>query len=532
MGGAKPDVWAITGAIAAALIGVVPWLLGDVDVAWRLVATLGIVALGVLYFAGLTQLRLRALTLRHLGGERGTSTESSTSKNPASKTPAIGTRFIPAEPRGRRETSERDALLHEAESAVFVALTFDTLGSALRGPLAILPSLRTAKLYVYSLPVLERLHPTLRGRSELEPEWIAGVTSVLEGLQRAAPLLGQLDLFLLDTEPVFTMSRLTTQTSEGAIHLSLRYTPIVEGVDPAATPTLEFNSTGNRTQWDPLFVAFDDLTNNLISRRAVRAFPIVRRDLNYVRSDLRAFVERLSTVTTHPEFRTPDRRFAAHLEAPTRLLDALSATVTPWKVGELCDRFGHGNGVESLRVQADVRDGTLTIRVAGDEPDEPMSSVPIEGDHFLAAFVLIVEHSRESRVVLIDKPKPGWVSDVPGGKVGCDDTNWASVVQREVLEELSIELDLSRIAPPVAWVYDPKSRKEGIPVVAGYSIYRLNDREQHYFEAVLHQDEETLLVKPVRRRVASLIQRKRASVAAGNPEEAECHAPLRALEAI
>lgn len=381
--------------------------------------------------------------------------------------------------------------------------------------------------------MLEILHPTLRGRSQLRQEWKTHLKGVITGLLDAAPNMQSLELHLLDADPSFTMSKLRLpRSTENSSGWWLRWTPIVEGMDPANMPTLLLDSNAaSPSNQEPAFVAFDRLAHDLIKRRAVRHFPIIRRDVNFMRADIDGFIESLAEVSTHPLVRVNDTHFDVRVVGPKRLLPA-EGRMEPWEVRELYEEYVNGSDVKVFEAELDVAKSTAVLRIEA-TPNETLVEVPVAGKHLVAAFVLLVLNSSDSQeVIFVDKAKPGWTLDVPGGKLATGDVDWSAAIHRELVEELSFHVD-SRVAfTPAGWVYDAKSRKEGGPVIAGYAIHNLSREDAHYARSFLVGGSESSGSRIVTIKTGSLLAQKRASQRSGRVEEAVCHAPLRVVEKI
>ncbi|MFC7489461.1 MULTISPECIES: NUDIX domain-containing protein [unclassified Knoellia] len=509
-------------AIGAVLAGLLPWLMGDLEVVSRIAVTLGVLMIALVVVVAL-------LLLDRTSANSGLHTEPFSSALEKSG----GSSAIRASPRLATELTQGDELLDVADRATFVGMTFRSLSAALSGHATSPVNLKEVTLNVFALPVLQLLHPTLRGRPQLLEEWRANVHSTIVGILAASPNLQRLHVHLLDADPTFTMSKLRVPQNDDAAPLwCLRWTPVVEGIAPNRMPTLHLESKDTDTNAsDPMFVAFDDLASELVERRAIRHFPILRRDVNYLRADIAGFVDSLLEVSTHPLVRKRDIPFSVTLQAPIGIVPDLHS-IQPWELGAIYQRFVARDGVTSFDVNLDVANRRATVLV-DDGLNTPRFEGNVQGDHYVGAFALLVLGPLGGReVLMVDKPKPGWELDVPGGKIAEGDTDWSSAVHRELLEELSFHVSREVTFAPSAWVYDAKSRKEGKPVIAGYAVHYLDQKDADYARAFLVGGAEASGAKISKVKVDRILERKREAYGSGLSEEVVCHAPLSAMERI
>ncbi|KAB2812342.1 NUDIX hydrolase [Pimelobacter simplex] len=492
------------------------WIFEEIPLAWRVVGTLALLLAASL--VGIVALSAQLRQQDRLEAE----------PLPAD----LGS--IPAAARAHREVRDGDPLLLAAHRADFVGLTYKSLSDMLdevnaRG--AQLGALTTACLYVYALPVLEQLHPTLRHSSGLLPEWSRSIENAIEGLRRAAPALRELDLVLLDAEPAFTMSRVWTADDAGSGVHHLRWTPVVAGTEPKDMPTLRFESSSGDVDGAELYQAFSRFSEDLISRRAVRRFPLVRADLGYERADVAGLVELLAKISTHPIMRRDDVSFDVSITAPVALLGERTA-LKPWEVRTFYEAYLDPAGaVVSFTAEMAPRRQQATIRI-DDGAHGEVRTVPVTEKHRLAAFALMTLPGAEPSVLLVDKPKGIWALDVPGGKVGVDDADWRATIRRELVEELALVLPPDANLRQVAWSYDPKSQKEGVPVLSVYAAHLLEPELASYARSFLVGKDGVAARRTLALPAAELLRRKAAQGADNSWAEPLCHAPRRAFEAV
>jgi 8-oxo-dGTP pyrophosphatase MutT (NUDIX family) len=117
------------------------------------------------------------------------------------------------------------------------------------------------------------------------------------------------------------------------------------------------------------------------------------------------------------------------------------------------------------------------------------------------------------------------------------DESLPDAVSREVFEELGFILDPSRLSAPIAFKYDPRSRKEGVPVIASYFRYDLTAEDASYLEGfrcpdAAEDDDHPLGTHPIKSLIAAKRQHRETRRPDVDDAEAECHAPLEALERI
>lgn len=503
------------------------WIFEEIPLAWRVVGTLG-----VLLVASLIGIVLLSAQVRQQDREEAEGLEVVEASGAGEVAPEAGT--IPAAAREHREVRDGDPLLLTAQRAEFVGLTYKSLSDMLdevnaRG--IRFEALTSACLYVYALPVLHQLHPTLRHSSRLPSEWARSIQNAIEGLCRAAPRLRELDLVLLDAEPAFTMSKIWTRDDDGGDVRHLRWTPVVAGTEPKEMPTLRFQSTEGGADGAQLYQAFSRFSDDLISRRAVRRFPLVRAEIGYRRADVAGLVALLAEISTHPIMRRDDISFDVSVTAPVALLGDRAA-LKPWEVRALYEAYLDPDGpVVSFTAEMSPQRQVATIRV-DDGAHGEVRTVPVAEKHRLASFALVTLPGPDPSVLLVDKPKGIWALDVPGGKVGVGDADWSATIRRELVEELALVLPPDASLRQVAWSYDPKSQKEGVPVLSAYAAHLLEPELASYAHSFVIGKDGAAARRTLAVPAAELLRRKAGQGADNGWAEPLCHAPRRAFEAV
>jgi ADP-ribose pyrophosphatase YjhB (NUDIX family) len=424
--------------------------------------------------------------------------------------------------RGNTERQGKDELLPLATDAKFVAMTYATLGCALssEGGIKTLPHLLRAQLAVYALPLLYKTHPTLTHSDEIEQEWTEGVRSAIKSLNNVAkcPQLQHLDLVVLSVEPTFTASLLVYRNGN-SLEARLRYTPIVAGLRPTSLPTLHLVSPMESPS--PLFDQFKTMIDALERERSPMRFPL-RRGTTYVRPSLDDFVKRLRHLCSRPTLQVQDRHFKVLLKRQGEP-DLHAQTIDQHFIAQLFNAsVSRGTASTDFKVEFDFHSSTATI-CAGSTEGTAVCETRVH--HVVGSFALMTANV-ESRpaVILARVAKPGWTHDVPGGKVSIVDESVADTVERELFEELGLVIDPSRLSAPLAFKYDLKSRRDGVPVIAVYHHYALNRRETDYLLKISGRTTKghSLAAYPL----ASLIADQRGS------DDSVCHASAWILEAM
>jgi 8-oxo-dGTP pyrophosphatase MutT (NUDIX family) len=445
-----------------------------------------------------------------------------------------------------------DEFLLSAAEARFVALTYKTLSATLASDERTreLPNLRNVELAVYALPILREWHPTLRQEGEaLSREWRRGLTNVLTSLLQPnrCPRLERLDVRVINRVPTFTASVLTRTPAGAPPTVRIKYTPLLEEEEPSDNPTLQLTVRNPFPGVQSILAPFARIIDNMRARRYPLTFPVLRRGtIRYVRPNVEEFVTQLSTISNHPKYRHPD----ALLRVRVRVGEALAGEVTrdtrgpsgmlelrPDEVYRCFDALRASHTTDRFHVSIDFTAKEALIEL-GVQPGGSFLEGEVRGRHIFAAFALITRNT-DSRptVVLKRKMKAPWPYDVPGGKVSGTDRSLADTVARELLEELGILVDRNGLYGPIAYKYDPHSRKEGVPVVACYFHLPLRAEDDRYLNDFPPPDltdnerypftsyplDELIAAKQGHR------ERRRLDV---DDAEAECHAPLEVFERI
>jgi 8-oxo-dGTP pyrophosphatase MutT (NUDIX family) len=157
--------------------------------------------------------------------------------------------------------------------------------------------------------------------------------------------------------------------------------------------------------------------------------------------------------------------------------------------------------------------------------------------HKIGIFALLTKKdSSDLKVYFREKEKGTWPWDVPGGKVALGDVSHSDTVARELFEELGMIVYDGRLSHIIAAKYDPKSAKEGVPVIALYCHYELANAEASYIEKILPDgaDGQKLVAHSVREVIREKHDRRQSwEKGTGKDQyEAVCHAPLEALLAV
>jgi 8-oxo-dGTP pyrophosphatase MutT (NUDIX family) len=446
------------------------------------------------------------------------------------------------------EAKGGDPLLESATDAKFVALTYRTLGLALTGDQGIreLTSLRFVEIAVYALPILREWHPTLRSQpDQLTREWKQGLTNVLEALveSKRCPHLQRLDLRIINRVPTFTASIVTTESQ-----MRIRYTPVLEGEMPTHTPTINLSvEEPYKPSSNQMFNAFARIVDNMRMKLNPLTFPIARNGTlgTFVRSNIPEMVRRLAYVCNHPKYDPPEARFtvefrinkaiASDLKWPINPLP-LCEEISPDSVYRCFDALRGTGRTDQFRVVIDFLQQRAVIEV-GEGREGEFFSATIEGRHIVGAFALITRNSDPATVLLIHKLKVPWTYDVPGGKIAVIDRTIADGITREIFEELGLIVSAKQLSEPIAFKYDPHSRKEGVPVIAIYCHYRLSHEECEYLDNFVSPDVEAEDQNPLTFcEIEDLVTKKRrhrfGRRADVDDAEIECHAPLEAFETV
>ena len=446
------------------------------------------------------------------------------------------------------EAKGGDPFLERATDAKFVALTYRTLGLALTRDQGInnLRSLRFVEIAVYALPILREWHPTLRSQpDQLTREWKQGLTNVLTALvdSTRCPHLERLDLRIINRVPTFTASIVTTESE-----MRIRYTPVLEGEMPTRTPTINLSvEEPYKAPSNQIFNAFARIVDNMRMKLQPLIFPIVRNGAlgTFVRSNIPDFVGKLAHVCNHPNYDPPDARFMVEFRINRAIANDLKWVMSPLPAGgeispdavyRCFDALRAAGRTDEFRVAIDFLQQRALIEV-GEAREGECFSATIEGRHIIGGFALITRDSDPPTVLLQHKLKVPWAYDVPGGKVAVIDRTLAEGITREIFEELGFVANAERLSEPVAFKYDPRSRKEGVPVIAVYCHYLMSSEECDYLDNFVSPDIATEDQNPLTFcEIEDLVAKKRRHRVGRRVDvddaEIECHAPLEAFEAI
>jgi 8-oxo-dGTP pyrophosphatase MutT (NUDIX family) len=370
------------------------------------------------------------------------------------------------------------------------------------------------------------------------------LTNVLTALidVNRCPYLRRLDLRIINRVPTFTASIVTSQSQ-----MRIRYTPVLEGEMPTHTPTINlsvkepYKAPGNQ-----VFNAFARIVDNMRMKLNPLTFPIARNGTlgTFVRSNIPELVRRLAYVCNHPNYDPPDARFNVEFRINRAVASALKwamllsaeGEVSPDAVYRCFDALRAAGWTNQFRVSIDALQQRALIEV-GETREEQFFTAPIEGRHVIGAFALITRDSAPPTVLLRHKLKVPWTHDVPGGKMAVIDRTVAEATTREMFEELGLLASAKQLSEPIAFKYDPHSRKEGVPVIAVYSHYTLSPEECGYLDDFVSPDVEEEDQNPLTFcEIEDLVAKKRRHRIGRRVDvddaELECHAPLEAFETV
>jgi 8-oxo-dGTP pyrophosphatase MutT (NUDIX family) len=446
------------------------------------------------------------------------------------------------------EAKGTDPVLEGAKDAKFIALTYRTLGLALTGNQSTrqLPSLRYVEIAVYALPILREWHPTLRSKADyLTREWKQGLTSVLTALvdSKRCPNLQRLDLRVINRVPTFTASVITSERQT-----QIRYTPVLEGEMPTRTPTINLTvEEPHKVPGNQIFSAYARIVDNMRMKLNPLTFPVARKDNlgTFVRQNIPEMVRRLAYVCNHPNYDPPDARFIVEFRINRALAADLKLAmnhfstggeVSPDAVYRCFDALRVASRTDQFKVATDFLQQRALIEIGQTREAECFSAM-IEGRHVIGAFALITRDGDPATVLLRHKLKVPWSYDVPGGKTALIDRSAAEAITREMFEELGFVANAKQLSEPIAFKYDPHSRKEGVPVIAIYCHYPLSAEESMYLDNFVSPDVEAEDQDPLTFcEIEDLVAKKRRHRIERRVDvddaEIECHAPLEAFETI
>jgi 8-oxo-dGTP pyrophosphatase MutT (NUDIX family) len=361
------------------------------------------------------------------------------------------------------------------------------------------------------------------------------------------PHLERLDVRVINRVPTFTASVLTRTPADAPAAVRIRYTSLIDEEEPADNPTLQLTVRNPLPGVQSVLAPFARIIDNMRARRYPQTFPVLRRGtLTYVRPDVDEFVTHLSTMCNHPKYRQPD----ALMRVQVRIGEALAGEATrdipepsgavvmsPDQVYRCFDALRATHNADRVRVSIDFTAKEALVEL-GVEPGGAFREGEVRGRHMFAAFALITR-SLDTRpsVVLKRKMKAPWPYDVPGGKVSSTDKSLVDTVSRELFEELGILVDRKQLSAPIAYKYDPHSRKEGVPLVACYFHLPLRAEDDHYLNEfpppdLTENERYPLTSYPLDELIAAKQGHRDGRRVDVDDAEAECHAPLEAFEWI
>jgi 8-oxo-dGTP pyrophosphatase MutT (NUDIX family) len=470
-----------------------------------------------------------------------------TEPNDRNGSPPVSHEKLEVTYRHDREIRGGDDLLSSASDARFIALTYKTLGLALtQGGLA-LPEIVHVEVAVYALPILKNWHPTLRNEKSflLEREWLVGVSNVLTKLtsKGVAPKLETLDLRILNRVPTFTSSLLTTNSSDGDL-LRIRFTPVIEDVEPSSTPTINVVLyTGEKAKTEPLFDAYARILDNMRSRSRPLVFPVMRGGhAGYVRPALDDFVDKLSRTTNDSRYGLADAEFEVSAEIDVRLAHQFrlmsgkrgtEAPVHPDSIYSIFDELRSLGKSSCFKVSFDVQEHRALIR-AGAESTTEWVTIRVANPHKVGVFGILTKETPHGRAAILKlKRKPDWAYDVPGGKVADTDKSIKATISRELFEELGLEIRTDVLKKVYEYKYDPRGALTQGPVIAVYYHYKLNRSEATYLEQSLPNATDGFPLEEIPLKFLISEKRNRSPHNRNVPidkkdggAEALCHAPL------
>lgn len=418
--------------------------------------------------------------------------------------------------RRESELKEGNFYFQKAESAKILAMTYETLGETIST--LKFRNLTSLSMHVYALRNLFIDHPKLyRLEDGLKFEWREGVTKTIRGFlsKRRCPHLADFDVVVMSVAPSLTGTNICWRDREERGDY-LRMTFTINGCPPADTQTISVSRTDEIQSDDYVFDTFKKLFDSVgrVSPPPLM-FPVVRN--GHRRPITKKFIDLLMNVCNHPKVGVKDRDFHISIQA-----SQLEGVITPKRAGTaLCE------WLEKHPKRSDVRvvwnKGENIVKIQDDHHSNP-SNVLAGSTHRYACFLLL---THKSSVLMISHLKEPWVFDLPGGKVTEADTCDHDTLVREVFEELSFELDISREMPSLGFVYDPKSSLENMPVIAQYFHYRLEESEYNLLNNMICTSTKGHEIKWLS--ITSILKDKRN---AGNKIEALCHAPTHVFEKL
>ena len=422
-----------------------------------------------------------------------------------------------------RDLSVSNTILQAATGLDILALTFKTLAEAIEN--LNFPCLTKVRLRTYALPNQRFTHPTKRDAA-LEREWTGGIASVLEGFlnKTRCPRLQSLQLILLSTSPDFT-GTFAEWAEPHRAGQRLRLTLCVGGMEMERVPTfvidcLEGEEAATFERFKTLYKStgtnpFSPLTYSIPPGWSHRVH-------------LRELVSRLAKVSNHPDIHhDQDEFFTVSLAAPGRRKCQRPKSRSASDRGERMVLTPSGERPWAIGFTRE-QDG-----IAVDLPGVKLRLEPRQ--HFFANFVLLLQWDQKGggyNVLLVAYNKSqrrgkGWDYDIPGGKYSRTlDRSARQNVAREVLEEVGLVLEESRLKGPAGFVYVRNSVHEEAPGLIQYFYYILEqddlertggtlpDTATKGHPLVPYPLAELTAVKPARRR------------------DALCHAPVEVLQWI
>lgn len=447
-----------------------------------------------------------------------------------------------------RRTTERaggDELLQNANEAIFLGLTFKTLGEALKNGLKNINKLERAYILIYSLPILKDWHPTLQGEGQkLKREWKNGLEDTLSGLILQAPNLKELTVGVISEEPVFTASIVSGDIS-GQRQTRIRYTPIVRAHELTESPTYVTTCIdGKKTE---LYNYYQKIIERFTSNWNLNSYKINLKKRN---NNWAPLINQLSSICHNKRYTSNDLFFKVSLNLQSTICDALKfnfdyqTSITPDTVKKVYEYCRDNSDFFNFTAKYDFTNQKVVLCANSKEGNtDSCINLEVKQKHLCAFFLLpYFYEGNDAMIVLRKLNKAGWDYDVIGGKVSVEDNNMFDVLKRETFEETGSIIDRSRISEKIYFKYDPQSSVDHAPVVVAYSTYESVNSDEFLTDTIIkHKTAECSIdIHSMPQLITysrnELIQDKKSHLRTGfNPDkkyEAKCHATLEAISGI
>lgn len=426
-----------------------------------------------------------------------------------------------------RDLVDSNQILQAAKKLNMLALTYVTLSQNIAD--MTFNNLTEVVIRTYALPCQQNTHPTyVNNYTALSTEWITSISTILKAFcdKRRCPQLKKLQFVILSASPDFTGTYAEWQKAEKQGR-RLRLTLCVSGFQMSNIPTfiIDFDANQNLDSSSSFLQLFNSTGLQPSPPLTFNISPETKEEY------INAFVKRAAKVTNHPgQPAQRDIEFSFSFRPSNATRTHSAKQVEPIDISRIIKLPLTSNSrqaVKDWQIDIDKKSYALTLFSMQSKAGS------VEARHFFANFLILLEPSGKSfNIVLVNKPKPPWELDVPGGKFASTDTTAIDNVCREAFEELGWILEPKRVKGPIGVNYDHRALHEsGKPGLIQYFYYIISPPVDWQTDAC-RPNYSTTNKKLFYRDFSDLVSEKRTLSCLNPGIEHICHIPLRVLIAL